>query len=60
VNWIAWVLLVLIPCSAYMGALTGQRIERGRREAVADQREEAAHARGIRGTVRLSTMKIRR
>jgi hypothetical protein len=59
VTWF-WTMLILQPFNAYAWFLVGRRVERGKREAEADRLEEAAHQRGIRGTVTLSSMKIRR
>lgn len=56
----SWVLLTLIPITGYLAFQVGIRIERGRREKELDALEETRYQRGIRGTVRLSSMKIRR
>lgn len=52
---------VTIAVTAYSAYRIGRRVEVGKRELEADDREELAHARGQRpGTVRLSPLKIRR
>jgi hypothetical protein len=58
--WTYLVTVLMIPIGGYLGTLLGRRLERGEREAELDRREEISQQRGIRGTVKLSTMKIRR
>lgn len=53
--------LVALLATAYSAYQIGRRVEIGRREQQLAEWEEVAEARGQRpGTVRLSTMKIRR
>lgn len=59
-NWLTWVLLGMWLPAAYLGFRLGQRVERGKREAVADRLAAERYQRGIRGTVKLSTVKIHR
>lgn len=53
--------LTLIALTAFMFLQVGRRIELGRVEAERNRIEEENHQRSIRrGSIRLSTMKIRR
>jgi len=59
-TWVTWTLVLLIPLEAYLAFQLGRRHQKGQQEAEADRREDESYQRGIRGTVKLSTMKIRR
>lgn len=58
-TFLVWVVTIVV--TAYSAYRIGRRVEVGKREIELEQLEERAEARGQRpGTVRLSTMKIRR
>jgi hypothetical protein len=55
-----WIVMVLLPLTAWVGFETGRRYQKGLKEKFLDSLEEERERRGRRGTVKMKTLKIRR